>query len=163
METRKFRPEDAESASEILLNAFSGFLGNKIRECGSFAPENLVKEANCQDHFKEPALFVAEEKDRIVGVIKVTSGTNGLGSLDYVGVDPGYHGHGVGTILMKRAEEFWIEHKQRKIATCVAVHNRKAIMYYLKNNFIPEGCCRDHFFEGVDEIILGRFLKKTSP
>jgi hypothetical protein len=33
-------------------------------------------------------------------------------------------------------------------------------MYYLKHDFIPEGYRKDHFIEGVDEIVLGRFLKK---
>ena len=40
-------------------------------------------------------------------------------------------------------------------------HNKKAVMYYLKHDFVPEGYCKDHFREGVDEIILGRFLKST--
>ncbi len=32
-------------------------------------------------------------------------------------------------------------------------------MYYLKHDFIPVGYQKDHFFAGVDEIILDRFLK----
>jgi len=104
-------------------------------------------------------IFVAEENGRILGVVKVTAATNGLGCFDYVGVDPVCHARGIGALLMAQAERFWQEHRQRKIHTCVAANNKKAIMYCLKHDFVPEGYCRDHFRPGVDEIILGRFLK----
>ena len=76
-----------------------------------------------------------------------------------VRVAPECHARGIGSLLMARAEAFWTEHKQREIHTCVSAHNQKALMYHLKHDFIPEGRCRDHFLDGVDEIMLGRFLK----
>lgn len=157
---RDFEVKDAGRVSEILISAFRTFLGNKVDESKFFAPEELKKNANSRDSFHESKIIIAEEDGRILGAVKVGAGTNGLGSFDYVGVDPECHAHGVGAFLMNKAEEFWAEHNQRKISTCVSAHNRKAVMYYLKNDFIPEGYRKDHFFEGVDEIILGRFLKK---
>ena len=122
--------------------------------------KNLKKNANTRDSFHKSKILIAEENGKIIGVVKVGAGTNGLGSFDYVGVDPECHAHGVGSFLMNKAEEFWAERNQRKIGTCVSAHNKKAVTYYLKHDFIPEGYRKDHFFEGVDEIILGRFLKK---
>ena len=157
---RDFKNEDAARVSAIIIAAFKGFLGDKFDETVSyFSPEELIKEACSKNKFKVSQIFVAEESGTVVGVVKVTAGSNGLGIFDYVGVDPECQTHGIGSLLMKKAEEFWKEHNQRKISTCVSAHNKKAIMYYLKHDFIPEGYCRDHFFEGVDEIILGRFLK----
>jgi len=67
---------------------------------------------------------------------------------------------GAGKLLMCRAEKFWKARGMRKISTCVSAHNRRALLYYIKNGFVPEGYRRDHFKKGIDEIILGRFLKK---
>ena len=105
-------------------------------------------------------MYVAVSDGAVVGVIKVTARANGLGILDCIGVDPACHAQGIGSLLMSRAETFWAEHCQRKIDTCVSAHNKKALMYYLKHDFIPEGYRRDHFLQGVDEIILGRFLQQ---
>ena len=160
---RHFEQKDAQHVSEILIAAFKSFLRDRFDEisAASFAPEELIKGAHVKDKFAVSEIFVAEEEGKILGAVKATAGSNGLGAFDYVGVDPEYHCHGVGSILMAKAEEFWAKHKQRKIHTCVSAHNKRAIMYYLKHDFVPEGYCKDHFREGVDEIILGRFLKST--
>ena len=159
---RPFEAKDATRASAVLLAAFRSFLRDRFDEglAAHFRPDVLLKEAQVEDQFMVSRMFVAEQDGAILGVVKVTARTNGLGMFDYVGVDPDAHGHGVGALLMARAEEFWAEHRQRKIDTCVSAHNKKALLYYLKHDFIPEGYRRDHFRQGVDEIILGRFLKK---
>ncbi len=159
---RPFKKKDAERVSEVLIAAFKSFLKDLFDEksAAHFHPDVLTKEAHVEDLFQVSRIFVAEENDTVVGVVKVTARPGGLGTFDYVGVDPDSHAHGIGSCLMARAVAFWTEHKQRKIDTCVSAHNKKAIMYYLKNDFIPEGYRRDHFRKGVDEIILGRFLKE---
>lgn len=162
LHVRPFKKDDAKKASEVLTIAFKGFLGDKFDDilAKHFSPDVLIEEAEVKDkfNFNESKIFVAENNGTVIGVVKVTAGANGLGVLDYVGVDPECHAHGVGSLLMRKAEEFWKEHNQRKIGTCVAAHNKKALLYYIKNNFVPEGYCKNHFHEGVDEIILGRFL-----
>ena len=158
---RQLENRDAQQASEVLLTAFKSFLKERFNEIDAahFHPEKLKRDAFVKDQFMVSRVLVAEEDGRILGVVKVTATTNGLGCFDYVGVDPACHALGVGALLMAQAERFWHEHRQRKIHTCVAAHNKKAIIYYLKHDFVPEGYCRDHFRMGVDEIILGRFLK----
>jgi GNAT superfamily N-acetyltransferase len=160
---RQFEARDAQQASEILIAAFKSFLQEKFNDehdAAYFHPEKLKSEAFVKDQFMVSQIFVAEDEGKIFGVVKVTASTNGLGCFDWVGVDPACHARGVGAMLMARAEHFWREHRQRKIHSCVSAHNKKALMYYLKHDFIPEGYCRDHFRIGVDEIILGRFLKE---
>jgi len=159
---RNFEVTDAQPASKILCNAFRSFLGNKFDKnlVVHFSPEELVKVINSKGKFHESKIFIAEEDGKVIGVVKVTAGTNGLGLLDYIGVDPECPVHGVGTLLMKKAEEFWEKNNQRKIDTCVSAHNTKALIYYIKNGFVPEGYRKDPFHKGMDEIILGRFLNK---
>jgi ribosomal protein S18 acetylase RimI-like enzyme len=162
LRVRDFEAGDAARVSEILKAAFRSFLGEKfdLIPTEHFTPESLASAASSKGRFSETRSFVAEDDGRVLGVIKATAGTNGLGCLDSVGVDPECHAKGVGAALMAKAEEFWAERGQRKIWTCVSAHNKKALFYYLKHDFMPEGFQRDHFIPGVDEIMLGRFLKK---
>jgi ribosomal protein S18 acetylase RimI-like enzyme len=144
-----------------MIAAFRGFLGEKLDDdlLAHFAPEEIAKGAHSVSRFAESQTFVAEESGRICGVVSVTARSNGLGTFSSIGVDPDCQSRGIGSLLMARAEQFWRERRQRKIDTCVSAHNKKALMYYLKHDFVPEGYRRDHFLVGVDEIILGRFLK----
>ena len=160
---RRFRESDAERASAVICGAFKSFLGDRfIPEQSSYTPQNLLCLASVpKNNFGESAVFVAEEDGNIVGVVGVSASARGLGSFNFVGVDPGSFSKGIGNLLMETAENFWKEKNQRKVSTCVSAHNKKALIYYLKHDFIPEGYQKDHFFEGVDEIILGRFLKKS--
>ena len=160
MKIRKFRPEDAEEVSKIMIAAFKSFLGDKFDkgDLKSFSPKVLKKISNTRSYDGEVVSYVAEEKGKILGYIRGSAHINGLGSLEVIGVDSNYFHKGVGTKLMKKLEEFWRRKKQRKISTCVSAHNKRALIYYIKNGFIPEGYRKDHFKVGVDEIILGRFL-----
>ncbi|OGV51539.1 MAG: hypothetical protein A2017_01850 [Lentisphaerae bacterium GWF2_44_16] len=160
IEVRKFRDEDAEQVAKIMFKAFKTFLGDRIKE-EDFNAEDYRKTSNVKSARSETISFVAVDGERVVGYLKVVAGANGLGSLDVIGVEPEYFSKGIGPMLFAEADKFWKEKNMRKISTCVSAHNKKALMYYIKNDFIPEGYRRDHFFEGVDEIILGRFMKKS--
>lgn len=149
--------------SKIMRAAFRSYLAEhytKVHE-DRFAPSVLASDSLARNKFSEIASFVAVDDRQVVGYIKVTSDRNGLGSLQIVGIDPEYFGKGVGALLMEAAERFWTKKKQRKISTCVSAINRRALIYYIKHGFVPEGYCRDHFAAGLDEIILGRFLRNN--
>jgi ribosomal protein S18 acetylase RimI-like enzyme len=157
---RTFRPQDAEQVSALMLAAFRSFLQDRFPKPMErhFSPDRLARGSRHRAEDAETTAFVAVDGKRVVGYIRVSATADGLGSLGVVGVDPEYFGRRVGDLLMRRAERFWRKWKQRKVVTCVASHNRKALLYYLRNGFVPEGFQRDHFIEGVHEIPLGRFL-----
>ncbi len=160
MNTRKFKNYDASAVSKIMNAAFSSFLKEKFNESDRkhFSPGFLKKTSNSMVYGLETVSYVAEEKGRIAGYIKGTASANGLGSLEVVGISPEFFGRGIGTLLMKELEKFWKRKKQRKVHTCVSAHNKRALLYYIRNGFIPVGYRKDHFRQGVDEIILDRFL-----
>ena len=162
MQVRRFTQQDAEEVSAVMKEAFRSFLGDRWTETDDrySAPEVFRQTANRKDLFSETVSYVAVEEGKILGYIKGTASENGLGTLEVVGVRPSHFGKGAGTALMRALEEFWASRGLRKVSTCVSAHNRRALLYYIKHGFIPEGYCRDHFREGLDEIILGRFLKK---
>ena len=161
LNTRQFEDQDAGRVSKILSAAFKSFLLDNFDDLSKahFEPEEIsARVTKAPGRFGETIAFVAEDDGKVIGYIEVTAGKNGLGMLDIIGVDPECFSKGVGKALMAQAEKFWAKHNQRKIATCVSAHNTKALIYYIKNGFIPEGYQKNHFHEGVDEIMLGRFL-----
>ena len=165
MRVRKFQERDAREVSKVMRAAFRSFLAERFTKDlnDTFAPSVLAENSLAKSRFSETVSFVAVDGQQVVGYIKVTSGRNGLGSLQVIGVAPDYFGRGVGALLMKAAESFWTRKKQRKISTCTSAINRNALIYYIKQGFVPEGYCRDHLIAGVDEIILGRFLQPNLP
>jgi ribosomal protein S18 acetylase RimI-like enzyme len=160
MKIRKFKSEDAQVVSKIMNEAFKACLGDKMDAFDriSFSPEILRKISHGNSFDGKKASFVAEEKGKVIGYIRGSVKLCGLGSLEVVGISPSAFSKGVGTALMKGLEKFWRQNKMRKISTCVSAHNTRALIYYVKNGFVPEGYQKDHFKKGVDEIILGRFL-----
>lgn len=160
MKIRKFKAEDASAVSKIMTAAFAAFLGDKMDATDRkyFSPEILKKTSHGKSFDGQVVSFVAEEKGNVIGYIKGSAKTCGLGSLEVVGIRPDIFNKGVGTALMKELDKFWRQKKMRKISTCVSAHNTRALIYYIKNGFVPEGYQKDHFKKGVDEILLGKFF-----
>jgi len=164
MRARKFQERDARQVSKLMRAAFRSFLGERYTQDldSQFSPSVLAKTSLAKSRFSQTVSFVAIDGLSVVGYVKVTADRNGLGSLQVIGVDPDCFGKGIGDLLMTEAERFWATKEQRKISTCVSAMNRRALIYYIKHGFVPEGYCRDHFIPGVDEVILGRFLQRPS-
>jgi ribosomal protein S18 acetylase RimI-like enzyme len=164
MRIRKFRAEDSKAASRVMTRAFMSFLGARVKEkdLHYFFPAVLRKVSFGKGYGSETVSYVAVEGAKVIGYVRLTASKTGLGSLEVIGVDPDYFGTGAGERLMQASEKYWKRKNMRKISTCVSAHNARALVYYVKHGFIPEGYRRDHFREGIDEIILGKFLKKRT-
>jgi len=161
MKVRKFQSADAPVVSKLMIAAFKAFLGDKMNAWDRkwLSPKILKAVSHSKSFDGKVISFVVEENGKVLGYIRGSANVCGLGTLDVVGVDPACFHKGVGAALMKALEKFWRQNKLRKVYTCVAAHNKRAFIYYVKNGFVPEGYQRDHFKKGVDEIMLGRFLK----
>ena len=157
---RVFRPEDAAAASVVMQEAFRSFLPGKKGErvLAHFSPENLQQACTYRHPNAATVSYVAECGGEIVGFVRGSVNECGFGTLGVIGVSPSHFHRGVGTALMKRMVAFWRKRKMRKASTCVSAHNGRALVFYLKNGFVPVGYRRDHFIEGVDEVLLDRFL-----
>jgi len=138
-----------------MQEAFRSFLEGK-------AGEHILATLSSADTYlnRGPAAvsYVAEDNGQIVGYVSGSTNACGFGTLALIGVKPSHFGQEVGTKLMKRMVTFWRRKKMRKASTCVSAHNGRALVFYLKHGFVPVGYQRDHFIEGVDEVILDRFL-----
>ena len=157
---RQFRPDDAEETSAVMQAAFRSFLKGKASEhiFENMTPERFRNSSTYRTKNPTSVSYVAEVNGKIVGYVSGTINPCGFGTLSVIGVSPScFHG-GIGTRLMRKMVAFWRKNKMRKASTCVSAHNARAIGFYLKHGFVPVGYRRDHFIEGVDEILLDRFL-----
>ncbi len=161
IKVRKFREEDAREASRILTAAFKSFLGEKFdstnrKHC---SPAALKKKHRSKNSFSESVSYVATLDGAVAGYITGTANRSGFGSLEVIAVDPECFGENIGGSLFEKLEKFWMGKNLRKAETCVSAHNKRAVAFYLNKGFIPVGYKKDHFKEGIDEILLDKFLK----
>lgn len=155
---RLFKNSDAKVISEILFNSFKTFFKDKITEM--VPPEEWEDTAKVANANYENAIFVAEQDGVVKGFLSATADLKyRLGALNVIGVDPECHAKGIGTALFHEAEKFWIERKMRKVWTCTSTTNSKALIYYIKQGFTPEGLRKNHFYDGIDEITLAKFYR----
>ncbi len=160
---RKFKDEDAEAVADLIYDSYRSFLSERLGD----RFEELCPRLSA-DHYRQTALhrtedverisFVAEEDGKLVGFLQAEARAFGLGSLNLVATAPGSAGKGIGSRLFEEAYQFWTERRLRKIITSVAACNKTALAYYLRHDFVPEGYRKAHFFPGVDDIELARFL-----
>jgi ribosomal protein S18 acetylase RimI-like enzyme len=157
---RQFRPDDADQASAIMIDAFKSFLPAKGRKkvLEGFAPERLRGSSTFGQKNAATASYVAVHNGKVAGYVSGSVSDHGVGSLHVIGVSPGRFHRGVGSSLMRRMVAFWRKRGMRKVSTCVSAHNSRAFTFYLKHGFRPVGYQRDHFLVGMDEVILDRFL-----
>ena len=160
VKVRRFRPDDAAAASAVMQEAFRSFLRGKKSEriLSHFSPENLRSGCTYRHRDATTVSYVAEQGGEVVGYVSGSVNACGFGTLSVIGVSPSHFHLGVGTELMKSMVTFWRKRKMRKVSTCVSAHNSRALVFYLKHGFVPVGYRRDHFIEGVDEVLLDRFL-----
>ncbi len=155
---RLFKDNDAETLSLIQFDSFKTFLGDRVTEMVD--PETWRDTVAVKNDRQENAIFVAEQDNMAVGFLSAGADLrHGLGVLNEIGVNPQCHAKGIGSALFAAAEKFWLERGMRKVWTCVSSINTKAQIYYLKQGFTAEGRWRDHFHEGIDEILLAKFYK----
>jgi len=104
-------------------------------------------------------MFIAESDGRQVGVIHVVEKKQGTIKISPLIVDTAYRGKmGVGSVLLKHAEDFARSLGSRQIYCTVAAPNQKALGFFLKKGFHITGTAKDHYKIGVDEHMLYKQL-----
>ena len=104
-------------------------------------------------------MFIAESDGRQVGVIHVVEKKQGTIKISPLIVDTAYRGKmGVGSVLLKHAEDFARSLGSRQIYCTVAAPNKKALGFFLKKGFRVTGTAKDHYKVGIDEHMLYKQL-----
>ena len=105
-------------------------------------------------------MFIAESGDgQPAGVIHVVNKKQGTVKISPLIVDMAYRGKmGVGSVLLKHAEDFARSLGSRQIYCTVAAPNKKALGFFLKKGFRVTGTAKDHYKVGIDEHMLYKQL-----
>lgn len=102
-------------------------------------------------------VLVAEEDEKIVGVLLGRTGVWNVNHLNFMGVEPSYRRQGIGKNLLLNYLEILREqgiHKIRLNTTALLI---PAIRLYIDQGFIPEGLLRREA-HGLDIIIYSKIL-----
>ncbi|MCD6369045.1 MAG: GNAT family N-acetyltransferase [Thermoproteales archaeon] len=151
---RGFEPRYAEDVSRMLRNAFFWYHRGD-ESCWlwkSFSPENILRRCS------RDKCLIALKDNRVVGFISFSTTLYKVAYVSLVAVDPEYWGKGVASLLLDTLEEKLRAEGFRKIWLMVTHVNRRAVSFYLKKGFVPEGILRDHTAEGLHEIIMSKKL-----
>lgn len=114
----------------------------------------------CETALRRPAseLFIARREHQKLGFILLTA--NGLAGSPYiaaVAVDGTARGQGVGTKLLKFAEQHYPE--ARNIFLCVSDFNERARMLYERYGYRQAGVLENYVIEGHSELLMRKRLK----
>lgn len=163
MLVRDARPDDARAWREIIMEA-----AREARQIVT-APEEVwsfedLSNRIAERHPTKVAFLVAERDGRVVGVLKVARGervanahTAELG----LTVARDARGAGVGTALMRAAEERACTWGVRKLCLGVFADNARARSLYSRLGFAEEGTRRGHYLVGGalhDEVVMAKWL-----
>ena len=104
-------------------------------------------------------MFIAEQDGQQVGLIHVVVKKQGTVKVSPLIVSTNYRGKlGIGSMLLKHAEDFARNLGARQIYCTVAAPNKKALGFFLKKGFYITGTAHDHYKTGIDEHMLYKQL-----
>lgn len=104
---------------------------------------------------KEKQALLAKDNDAIVGVLELTMQA-GVMYIDELIVESTRQGQGIGTALMKKAEEIAQDNKLHKIYLDTG-ENWPAVKFYEQLGYQQTGVLPKHYV-GIDYIVFTKFL-----
>jgi RimJ/RimL family protein N-acetyltransferase len=105
-------------------------------------PSTILTFAKAFLHRNRMHTFIAKDGRKIIGYVTIVTGKfKKVAGNAYIvmGVDETYRGKGIGSDLLKRVEQFALEHNMHRIELEVFESNKGAIRLYERNGFLHEG------------------------
>lgn len=154
---------DAQAWREIIMEAALEAYGIATTPEEVWSVDELAQRVR-DAASKGEAMLVAEREGRVVGVLGLTRATRAasrhVASLG-VTVAARARGRGVGTALMRAAEDAARAWGVKKISLGVFAHNDGAIRLYKRLGYVEEGVRRGQFIIGGlprDEVLMAKWL-----
>ncbi|MCR8454522.1 MAG: GNAT family N-acetyltransferase [Crenarchaeota archaeon] len=120
---RRFKPEDINQIKNVARAAFDSEVDKYWSVVGAL---------------RTPYTYIAEVCGKIIGVIEfelVYLSRSSEGHIGYIFVHPEYQGKGVGTALLKKAEEILYRRGARRIWAVTSPNNPKTRRFFEKNGY----------------------------
>ena len=150
---RAFQKRDSEAYAHTLLLTLPCDDLEEARKNVDIIIERLEKEAR--------ELWVAESNNISVGfmLLEFESKDQNV-EIDWFDIHPDYQKHGIGTVLVQKAEERTKELGYRTITIHTAASNQKMRSFAEKNGFKEAECLPKFWGEGTEDAYL--LLKRLS-
>ena len=158
---RPARADDFDFVADLMVQALSPFYdgdhhahARRIFDTHIAGGHDQVGQFSSGQH-----MFIAEQDGQQVGLIHVVVKKQGTVKISPLIVSTNYRGKlGIGSMLLKHAEDFARSLGARQIYCTVAAPNKKALGFFLKKGFYITGTARDHYKMGIDEHMLYKQL-----
>lgn len=151
LKIRSFKKGDEKELANLLKECFGKYYRPYLNFDENYVIEKIKKPEN--------EIFVAKEKDEIIGSIRVRMKNPRLAVLRQISVKKKHRNKGVGTKLIKKAISFLKRKKVDKVIARSDADNRKGMIFLIENGFVPESVMRKHYKKDEDIIEFARFLK----
>lgn len=107
-------------------------------------------------------IFIAEVNHHPAGMIHLVVKKQGTAKISPLIVAPEYRGKfGIGSKLLRHAENFARKHHARQLYCTVAAQNQDTLKFLLRKGFHLAGKAQDHYKPGIDECMLYKPLGQS--
>ncbi|MFP5115354.1 GNAT family N-acetyltransferase [Bacillaceae bacterium C204] len=165
MNIRQINPNDAERFVHLIkqVESESQYM---LYESGErmMDPEHQVKRIAAMKEAGNSTIFVAEEKNVLIGYLIALGGNakrNKHSVYVVIGILSQYRGIGIGTKLFKHLEEWAANHNIHRLELSVITSNEAGLQLYKKMGFEIEGTKRHSLYidgEFVEEYYMSKLL-----
>ena len=158
---RSARADDFEWVADLMVRALSPFYdGDHRAHAQRIFDAHMEGGVDHVGHFSAGQyMFIAEQDGQRVGIIHVVEKKQETVKISPLIVSIDYRGKlGIGSMLLKHAEDFARNLGARQLYCTVASPNKKALQFFLRKGFHITGTAKDHYKQGVDEHMLYKQL-----
>ena len=153
--------DDFEWVADLMVRALSPFYdGDHRAHAQRIFDTHMEGGVDHVGHFSAGQyMFIAEQDGQRVGLIHVVEKKQETVKISPLIVSTDYRGKlGIGSMLLKHAEDFARNLGARQLYCTVASPNQKALQFFLRKGFRITGTAKDHYKHGVDEHMLYKQL-----
>ena len=153
--------DDFEWVADLMVRALSPFYdGDHRAHAQRIFDTHMEGGVDHVGHFSAGQyMFIAEQNGQPVGLIHVVEKKQETVKISPLIVSTHYRGKlGIGSMLLKHAEDFARNLGARQLYCTVASPNQKALQFFLRKGFRITGTAKDHYKHGVDEHMLYKQL-----
>lgn len=155
---RKLKPEDRQPIQQMLSNV--GQFNNAEVEVAM----ELIDVALFRPEQQDYLIYVYEEEEKVLGYHCTGKRplTDGVYDLYWIVVDPNLHGKGLGSLLLKHAEDIVINNKGRwLLAETSSKENYCATRsFYMKKGYSIVAQINDFYTVNDSLIIFGKYFQQ---
>src|SRR5207302_11004145 len=162
IEIRQAAAEDFEPVASLMETALSPFYdGDHRAHAERIFSTHIQGGIDSVGHFShEQRMFVVTVDGQVAGVIHVVGKRQATYKISPLIIGPEFQGRlGLGTHLLRFAEEYASQNDARQVYCTVASENRAARAFFVRNGYIVAGNSASHYKVGMTELMLYKPLK----